>query len=119
MLLQAKQLVKFWKLNKTDALIWLVTFIIVILINIDIGLLAGLLVSLIVIIFKSIQPYTCLLGHIPDTDLYLDLSRYKAVSSLKISIFNEHQFHIILLVLGNRNQGNKNHPLLRKFEFYQ
>ncbi|KAH0954229.1 hypothetical protein HN011_002174 [Eciton burchellii] len=89
MLIQAKQFVKFWKLNKSDAIIWLITFSIVILIDIDIGLLAGLLVSLIVILLKSIRPYTCLLGHIPDTDLYLDLSRYKAAVEIKgIKIFH-------------------------------
>lgn len=77
---QAHQLIKFWKLSKADALIWIVTFLIVTLINIDIGLLAGLLVSLAIILLQTIRPYTCLLGHIPHTDLYLDLDRYKAVS---------------------------------------
>ncbi|KMQ92247.1 solute carrier family 26 member 6-like isoform x1 protein [Lasius niger] len=75
---QANQLVKFWKLSKTDATIWIVTFLIVTLINIDIGLLAGLLVSLVIILLQAIRPYACLLGHIPHTDLYLDLDRYKA-----------------------------------------
>jgi len=77
---QANQFVKFWKLSKTDATIWIVTFLIVTLINIDIGLFAGLLVSLIIILLQAIRPYACLLGHIPHTDLYLDLDRYKAVS---------------------------------------
>lgn len=76
---QANQLVKFWKLSKTDAVIWVVTFFVVTLINIDIGLLAGLFVSLIIILLQVIRPYTCLLGHIPHTDLYLDMGRYKAV----------------------------------------
>ena len=77
---QANQLVKFWKLSKADTIIWIVTFLIVTLINIDIGLLAGLLVSLAIILLQVIRPYACLLGHIPHTDLYLDLNRYKAVS---------------------------------------
>lgn len=80
MFVQAKQLVKFWKLSKSDAIIWIVTFLIVTLVNIDIGLLAGLLVSLVIILLQTIRSYTCLLGHIPHTDLYLDLDRYKAVS---------------------------------------
>lgn len=80
---QANQLVKFWKLSKADAIIWIVTFLVVTLVNIDIGLLAGLLVSLIMILLQVIRPYTCLLGHIPHTDLYLDMSRYKAVRFTK------------------------------------
>ncbi|XP_014476242.1 PREDICTED: solute carrier family 26 member 10 isoform X2 [Dinoponera quadriceps] len=88
MFMQAKQLVKFWKLNKTDALIWIVTFLVVTLVNIDIGLLAGLLVSLIIILLQTIRSYTCLLGHIPHTDLYLDLDRYKAAEEIHgIKIF--------------------------------
>ncbi|XP_015181056.1 PREDICTED: solute carrier family 26 member 10 [Polistes dominula] len=89
MLLQATQLIKFWKLSKTDAVIWIVTFLIVILVNIDIGLLAGLLVSLASVLLQSIRPYTCLLGHIPNSDLYLDLNRYKAAKEIEgIKIFH-------------------------------
>lgn len=85
---QAKQLIKFWKLNKYDALIWIVTFLIVVIVNIDIGLLLGIMMSLVIILLQSIRPYTCLLGHIPNTDLYLDLSRYKAVCHFfKLTIF--------------------------------
>ncbi|KAL6433709.1 hypothetical protein ACFW04_005758 [Cataglyphis niger] len=86
---QANQLVKFWKLSKTDATIWIVTFLIVTLINIDIGLLAGLFVSLAIILLQAFRPYTCLLGHIPHTDLYLDLDRYKAAVEIPgIKIFH-------------------------------
>ncbi|XP_011873653.1 PREDICTED: solute carrier family 26 member 6-like isoform X2 [Vollenhovia emeryi] len=89
MLQQASQLVKFWKLSKADAIIWIVTFLVVILINIDIGLLAGLLVSLVIILLQVIRPYTCLLGHIPHTDLYLDMGRYKAAVEIHgIKIFH-------------------------------
>ncbi|XP_039304503.1 sulfate transporter isoform X2 [Solenopsis invicta] len=86
---QANQLVKFWKLSKIDAVIWIVTFLVVTLINIDIGLLVGLLVSLVTILLQIIQPYTCLLGHIPHTDLYLDTGRYKAAMEIRgIKIFH-------------------------------
>lgn len=83
---QANQLVKFWKLSKADAIIWIVTFLVVTMINIDIGLLVGLLVSLVMILLQIIRPYTCLLGHIPHTDLYLDMDRYKAVDIRLIKI---------------------------------
>lgn len=76
---QANQLVKFWKLSKYDAIIWIVTFLIVVIVSIDIGLLSGIILSLGIILLQSLRPYTCLLGHIPNTDLYLDLSRFKTV----------------------------------------
>lgn len=76
---QANQLIKFWKLNKCDALIWITTFLTVVIVNIDIGLLAGIIISLAIILLQSLSPYICLLGYIPNTDLYLDISRFKAV----------------------------------------
>ncbi|XP_046815512.1 sulfate transporter isoform X1 [Vespa crabro] len=89
MLQQATQLIKFWKLSKSDAIIWIVTFLIVILVSIDIGLLAGLIVSLASVLLQSIRPYTCLLGHIPNSDLYLDLNRYKVAKEIEgIKIFH-------------------------------
>ncbi|KAK2579316.1 hypothetical protein KPH14_008268 [Odynerus spinipes] len=89
MLQQATHLIKFWKLSKSDATIWIVTFLIVILVNIDVGLLAGLLISLAIVLLQSIRPYTCLLGHIPNSDLYLDLNRYKAAKEIEgIKIFH-------------------------------
>ncbi|XP_033324659.1 prestin isoform X2 [Megalopta genalis] len=85
---QAAQLLKFWKLNKCDAMIWIATFVMVVIVNIDIGLLFGIMMSLGIILLQSIRPYTCLLGHIPNTDLYLDISRYKAAIEIpKLKIF--------------------------------
>nr|XP_034179187.1 prestin isoform X2 [Osmia lignaria] len=86
---QANQLMKFWKLSKYDAIIWIVTFLIVVIVSIDIGLLSGIILSLGIILLQSLRPYTCLLGHIPNTDLYLDLSRFKtAVEIPGLKIFH-------------------------------
>ncbi|XP_034179187.2 prestin isoform X3 [Osmia lignaria lignaria] len=86
---QANQLMKFWKLSKYDAIIWIVTFLIVVIVSIDIGLLSGIILSLGIILLQSLRPYTCLLGHIPNTDLYLDSSRFKtAVEIPGLKIFH-------------------------------
>ncbi|XP_020283272.1 solute carrier family 26 member 6 isoform X2 [Pseudomyrmex gracilis] len=101
MFLQASQLKKFYKLSKADATIWIVTFFVVTLINIDIGLLAGLFVSLVIILLQAIRPHLCLLGHIPRTDLYLNLNRYKAAIEIPgIKIFH---------YCGTLNFANNNH----------
>ncbi|XP_076677233.1 prestin isoform X2 [Andrena cerasifolii] len=98
---QASQLIKFWKLNKYDAAIWIVTFLMVVIVSIDIGLLMGIMISLAIILLQSIKPYTCLLGHIPNTDLYLDSSRFKAVLEIPgIKIFH---------YCGTLNFANCNH----------
>lgn len=81
--MQATELVKFWKLSKLDALVWLVTFVGVVFLDIEIGLASGLIVSILVISIQSFKPYTCLLGVVPNTDLYLDIQRYRGVSKDK------------------------------------
>lgn len=81
MLVQVTALFRFWKLSKMDAAVWLVTFLTVVFVSIDMGLLLGVAMSLITILVLGFKPYTCLLGSIPHTDLYLDVNRYKGVSN--------------------------------------
>ncbi|XP_012279531.1 solute carrier family 26 member 10 isoform X2 [Orussus abietinus] len=77
MLLQVKQLPKFWKLSRVDALVWLVTFSTVILLDIEYGLLIGVLTSLTSLIVYSSRPYACRLALVPGTEIYLEAERYK------------------------------------------
>ncbi|CAH2052661.1 unnamed protein product, partial [Iphiclides podalirius] len=89
MFMQVKELRKFWRLSKLDAIVWLVTFLTTMLVNIDIGLAAGLLASVATLFCRSQKPYTCLLGRVLDTDLYLDTKRYRAAEEIPgIKIFH-------------------------------
>lgn len=81
--MQIKQFFQFWKMSRLDAMVWMITFLTVVIVSIDIGLLVGIVLSLSCIFIRGMKPYTCLLGHIPKTDLYLDVKRYKAVSYFK------------------------------------
>ncbi|KAH9638908.1 hypothetical protein HF086_004438 [Spodoptera exigua] len=50
---------------------------------------AGLLASVGALFIRSQNPYTCLLGKVLDTDLYLDIKRYRAAEELPgIKIFH-------------------------------
>ncbi|XP_022120011.2 prestin isoform X1 [Pieris rapae] len=89
MFMQVTELAKFWRLSKLDALVWLATFLTTVLIDIDIGLGAGLLASVGALFVRSQRPYTCLLGRVLDTDLYLDIKRYRAADELPgVKIFH-------------------------------
>lgn len=109
MLMQTMDFISFWKINKLDAIVWMGTFLAVVFIGIDIGLLVGVLLSLATIIIMAFKPYTCLLGSVPQTDLYLDTNRYKAVS-----IFLRKN-HFPIIFLGCRNSWNKNFSLPRQY----
>lgn len=84
MMLQAKDLPSFWRLSKLDGLVWIITFLTVVLVDIDYGLLVGLGLSLASILVQGMKPYTCLLGAMPNMDLYLDCNRYREVSALTV-----------------------------------
>nr|AKN21605.1 slc26a-1 [Schmidtea mediterranea] len=63
-----------WKVSKIDFLLWLVTFMAVIILDVDLGLGIGVMFSLITIVFRTQWPYVCLLGRIPCTDIYKNIN---------------------------------------------
>ncbi|XP_055599343.1 solute carrier family 26 member 10-like [Uranotaenia lowii] len=89
LLMQVTQFLDFWKLSCVDAGIWIITFLTVVLVAIDIGLLVGIVLSICCIFFKGMKPYTCLMENVPNTDLYLDINRYKGTIDIPgVKIFH-------------------------------
>lgn len=80
MLQQIESVPKIWRISKWDAMIWIVTFCATVIVSVDIGLIAGIVTSIISLLVRGYDAYTCILGVYPKTDLYLDVDRYKAVS---------------------------------------
>ncbi|XP_015171821.1 PREDICTED: solute carrier family 26 member 6-like isoform X2 [Polistes dominula] len=89
MLMKITDFLKFWKLDKIDAGIWAITFLTVILLDVEYGLIIGLFVCLTKLIIIVTQPYACLLALAPGTELYLDSQRYKGTIEITgIKIFH-------------------------------
>uniref|UniRef100_A0A182M3G9 STAS domain-containing protein n=1 Tax=Anopheles culicifacies TaxID=139723 RepID=A0A182M3G9_9DIPT len=76
LLMQVTQLKSFWRQSWIDGMVWILTFLSVVLLAIDIGLLVGIVLSVCCIFFRALKPYTCLLGNVSNTDIYLDVNRY-------------------------------------------
>lgn len=79
MLMQITSIKKFWSLSKLDGTVWVITFLTTVIINVDVGLMVGLIVSILTVMILGMKPYTCVLGSVPNTDLYVDTSRYRKV----------------------------------------
>ncbi|XP_030372012.1 solute carrier family 26 member 10 [Scaptodrosophila lebanonensis] len=78
MFIQAKELKKFSKQGKLEMLTWLTTFLCVVLIDIDIGLLIGIGVSLLTLYIKGLKPYATLLGYMPEAPgIYVDINQHR------------------------------------------
>jgi MFS superfamily sulfate permease-like transporter len=59
---QLRDIYKFYKLSLQDMLIWLVVFFSTLLIGLDIGLGIGVLFSLVLVMFRTVLPYSPALG---------------------------------------------------------
>ena len=72
MFLQFYDLVAQWKISRIDATIWICSFLGVVIVDIDYGLVIGIIISLFVLLSRNQKPATAKLGNIPNTDIYLD-----------------------------------------------
>ncbi|RZF40958.1 hypothetical protein LSTR_LSTR013213 [Laodelphax striatellus] len=88
-----------WKQSKRDGLIWMTTFISVIVFDIDIALIIGLIISVISLVLVGQKPSIVTLGRIPSTSIYLDLKRYHVAETVPGII--------IFQVAGAMNFANK------------
>lgn len=82
MFLQVKDLPVAWRQSPFDGMIWLTTFLAVVLLDIDYGLGLGVALSLICVLIMGQRPKVCLLGQVPNTEIFLDISRYQAASEI-------------------------------------
>lgn len=89
MLVQVTEFPRFFKKSKLDGLVWMATFLTVCIVSIDIGLLVGIVLSVMCIFIHSLKADICILGNIPETDLFLDIERFeKAVEIPFVKIFH-------------------------------
>ncbi|XP_069945649.1 prestin-like isoform X1 [Cherax quadricarinatus] len=65
-----------WPVSKIDAMMWIISFLGVVIVDIDYGLLIGVLTSMLILMGRSQKPKTARLGRVPSTDVYLDVNQY-------------------------------------------
>lgn len=75
-ILQIKDFPIIWKQSTIDGIIWLLTFLSVVLVEIHIGLIVALVFALLSIILRNQNTHVCLLGRVPNTDVYLETDKY-------------------------------------------
>ncbi|KAJ6215398.1 hypothetical protein RDWZM_009898 [Blomia tropicalis] len=88
LLLKAIDFKKYYRMDRIDGSIWIVSFISVLVFNVDLGLYIGLAYSLLTLIAKSQRPKTYMLGAVGHTNLYVPLVHYPKARELdNIRIF--------------------------------
>ncbi|XP_021518924.1 solute carrier family 26 member 6 isoform X2 [Meriones unguiculatus] len=82
MMKQFSDICYLWKANRVDLLIWLVTFVATILLNLDIGLAVSIVFSLLLVVVRMQLPHYSILGQVPDTDIYRDVAEYSGAKEV-------------------------------------
>ncbi|KAJ1528690.1 hypothetical protein ONE63_007083 [Megalurothrips usitatus] len=78
MLMQVKDLFQAWRHSHADALVWLGSFLGVVILDIDYGLGLGVSFSLLTLVIKGQKPLLRILGNVPGTQIYLDVKCYQS-----------------------------------------
>ncbi|XP_036593646.1 solute carrier family 26 member 6 isoform X2 [Trichosurus vulpecula] len=89
MFIQFSDICYLWKANRVDLMIWLVTFVATVLLNLDLGLAVAVAFSLLSVIFRTQLPRYSILGQVSDTDIYRDVTQYKEAKEVPgVKIFS-------------------------------
>ncbi|XP_066555360.1 prestin-like [Amia ocellicauda] len=86
---QVTDMVALWRTDRMDLLVWVVTFVATLVLNLDLGLAAAIGFALLTVIFRTQSPRYSLLGQIPGTDCYRDIRCYSEARQIPgITIFH-------------------------------
>jgi SulP family sulfate permease len=75
-LIDVKATKHIWHYNKGDAAALIITFLAVLVVGIERGILVGVAVSLGIFIWRTSKPHSAVVGRIPHTEVYRNVLRY-------------------------------------------
>lgn len=75
-MLNVASLRRAWLAERADAVAWLLTFGLVLLLGVDSGIMAGVLVSLATLLWRSSRPHIAVLGRVPGTHHFRNRLRH-------------------------------------------
>jgi len=70
-----------WQVSKRDFWMMLTTVMVTLVFGIQEGIVAGVLLSLVMVIYKSTNPHSAVLGKLPDTNYYRNVNRFPEASA--------------------------------------
>ncbi|KAI4874538.1 hypothetical protein NFI96_029013 [Prochilodus magdalenae] len=86
---QIRDVPKLWATDRLDLLVWSVSLLSALLLNLDVGLGAAVVFSLFTVVFRTQRPRFAVLGAIPGSDCYRDLRLYLKVKQIPgVTVFS-------------------------------
>jgi sulfate permease, SulP family len=65
-----------WRNRREEFWLWLLTLLITLSVGIQEGILGGVFFSLAIMIYKTMRPHVAILGKLPETDTYRNITRF-------------------------------------------
>lgn len=91
MFLQFQDLPDLWRISKIDFMVWVVTWLSVVVLNVDLGLAIGVVFSMMTVICRTQRAGCSVLGQASNTDIYRPMhnhSKCSEVAGIKILTYN-------------------------------
>ncbi|MFY0676576.1 MAG: sulfate permease [Neptuniibacter sp.] len=79
-LIDMKAFIQCWKFNKADALTLLATFILVLFIGVELGILCGISLSIILLLYRSSQPHIAIVGRVGESEHFRNIERHSVTT---------------------------------------
>lgn len=83
MIWQVGKLPTLYRQSQIDFLIWVVTFVAVLTLDISIGLMVGVAFAMMTVVFRTQWPDSICLGRIPETEIYKGVNAYSSAYEMK------------------------------------
>ncbi|WP_366556566.1 SulP family inorganic anion transporter [Aquibaculum sediminis] len=71
---------RLWRYSKADAAAWGITFVGVLALGVETGVVAGVLVSLALYLWRSGRPHMAVVGQVPGTEHYRNILRHQVIT---------------------------------------
>ncbi|CAL8275258.1 unnamed protein product [Boreogadus saida] len=91
MFLQFQDLPGLWRVSRIDFMVWVVTWLSVVVLNVDLGLAIGVVFSMMTVIGRTQRARCSVLGQASDTEIYRPMqnhSKCSEVAGVKILTYN-------------------------------
>lgn len=69
-----------WKFNKADALTLLSTFIFVLILGVELGILSGIAISFLLLLYRSSQPHIAVVGRVGTSQHFRNVDRHEVTT---------------------------------------
>ncbi|XP_076874642.1 solute carrier family 26 member 10 isoform X2 [Brachyhypopomus gauderio] len=91
MFLQFQDLPELWRISRIDFMVWVVTWVSVVVLNVDLGLAIGVVFSMMTVICRTQRAGSSVLGRASNTEIYRSINNHNKcyeVPGVKILTYN-------------------------------